>query len=201
MSWKAKSIHILFPFVLLLKLYFFRRCRKEKNCDELLVTYSVHVLVDSKVRLTAGILIIYWKVTRRTNKKKEYSECTSLGLFPGSLIVLIISHAIHVISQHQETFVLASWFNLIDDTVPLLLGTSVKLCVELIIFEFLYSTTLLSGIYLGEAPNYSCFKVFRGLCFLKQSRYLMTLEVLKIVSISILENVHWVSIRNVFNEK
>ena len=49
MSWKAKSIHILFPFVLLLKLYFFRRCRKEKNCDELLVTYSVHVLVDSKV--------------------------------------------------------------------------------------------------------------------------------------------------------
>ena len=29
----------------------------------------------------------------------------------------------------------------------------------------------------------------------------MTLEVLKIVSISILENVHLVSIRNVFNEK
>ena len=29
-----------------------------KNCDEHLVTYSVHVLVDSKVRPTAGILII-----------------------------------------------------------------------------------------------------------------------------------------------
>ena len=82
-----------------------------------------------------------------------------------------------------------------------LLGTSVKLCVELIVFELLYITTLLSGIHLGEAPNYSCFKVFRGLCFLKQSRYLMTLEVLKIVSISILEHVHWVSIRNIFDEK
>ena len=82
--------------------------KKVSNCNELLVTYSFHILVDSKVRLTTGILIIYWKVTKRTNKKKEYSECTSLGLFPSALMVFIVSHAIHVISQHQETFVLAS---------------------------------------------------------------------------------------------
>ena len=78
--------------------------KKISNCNELLVTYSFHILVDSKVRLTTGILIIYWKVTKRTNKKKEYSD----GLFPSALMVFIVSHAIHVISQHQETFVLAS---------------------------------------------------------------------------------------------
>ena len=82
--------------------------KKVSNCNELLVTYSFHILVDSKVRLTTGILIIYWKVTKRTNKKKEYSECTSLRLFPSALMVFIVSHAIHVISQLQETFVLAS---------------------------------------------------------------------------------------------
>ena len=36
----------------------------------LLVTYSFHVLVDSKERRSAGIMIIYWKVTRRTTKQK-----------------------------------------------------------------------------------------------------------------------------------
>ena len=44
--------------------------KKVSNCNELLVTYSFHILVDSKVRLTTRILIIYWKVTRRTNKQK-----------------------------------------------------------------------------------------------------------------------------------
>ena len=37
---------------------FFCRSRQEKNCDEHLVTCSIHVLVDSKVRPTAGIFII-----------------------------------------------------------------------------------------------------------------------------------------------
>ena len=46
------------PICFVAEVGIFCRSRQEKNCDEHLVTYSVHVLVDSKVRPTAGILII-----------------------------------------------------------------------------------------------------------------------------------------------
>ena len=148
--------------------FYCRLCERRK-CTFHLVTYSVHVLVDStwNVSLTAGMLIIYrtlWLDTRdrRLNQQKQCSQCRWLRVGYSLHIDCLQWITFHVISWYQESFLWLLSSTKVANSVPLLVGTWVKLCVALLISEFLSSTTLISGIRFGESPNCSYFNVLRG---------------------------------------